>query len=40
MLVCVRYSCLDLDPEYTLTEGSVLSLSQCVDVGGVVLVDG
>ena len=40
MLVCVRYSFLNLVPEYSLTDGSVLSLAQYVDVAGVVLVDG
>ena len=40
VLVCVRYSFLDLVPEYSLTEGSVLGFAQYVDVAGVVLVDG
>jgi len=40
MLVCVRFPFLNLVPEYSLTGGSVLSLSQYVDMAGVVLVDG
>ena len=40
MLICVRYSFLNLVPEYPLTERSVLSPAQYLDVAGVVLVDG